>query len=243
MNPYIVAIIPARSGSKGIVDKNIMPLLGRPLLEWSIKACLKTPQITTTLVSTDSTYYRDLSVEFGAWVPFLRPQTLSSDLSPDIDFCLHALNFLESNKLPLPDYLVHIRPTTPLRDPLILERAINQFLESRDFTSMRSVHKMSESAYKSFEINSMGILQTVFSADTNLDVSNNARQIFANTYSPNGYIDVLNVSFILQEKLLHGNRVMPFLTDFAEEIDDMSDFNRCEYWAKTNPSIYSKLFS
>ena len=94
----VLALIPARSGSKGVRDKNIRDLGGHSLLEWSIAACLKSSFIERTIVSTDSPEYASLSKSFGAEVPFLRPDHISGDRATDYQFIDHALSWLEVNE-------------------------------------------------------------------------------------------------------------------------------------------------
>ena len=88
--PYVVALIPARSGSKGVANKNLRTLQGKSLLEWSIRAAKESQQITRTLVSTNSNDYANLAKEVGAEVPFLRPESISQDKSSDFEFVKHA---------------------------------------------------------------------------------------------------------------------------------------------------------
>ena len=114
--PKTICIIPARSGSKGIVDKNIINLGGHPLIAWSIKAALKSKLIDEVYVSTDSEDYKQIAIEYGATVPFLRPSNISKDNSTDIEFVQHFLSYLESVNI-FPELLIHLRPTTPLRNP------------------------------------------------------------------------------------------------------------------------------
>ncbi len=238
----VVALIPARAGSKGVPGKNIRLLGGYSLLAWSIAASLKTKSIDRVIVSTDSEEYATLARELGADVPFLRPAELSGDSSTDYDFVLHSLNWLRENSSE-PDYIVHIRPTTPFREPEMIEQAIKQFKSAITATAMRSVHEMSESAYKTFEIASTGVLQCVGSGITSLDAANNARQGFAKTYQANGYVDILLTSFIRKQGLLHGDSVLPFITPVVTEVDSEEDFSYLEYQLLHSPAIESTLFS
>lgn len=224
----IIALIPARSGSKGVPDKNIKPLGGLPLIQWSIEACKKSKIISKVIVSTDSSHYKKVCQDLGAEVPFLRPEEISRDSSSDLEFVKHALDWFQINESE-PDYLVHIRPTTPLRDPKIIDAAINKFINQSSYTSLRSVHEMSESAYKNFEITDDETLVTVFERKSDLDLSNSGRQLFPKTYIPNGYVDVLKTSFIRDANLLHGNKVMPFITNQVSEIDTNEDFDFLKY--------------
>ena len=237
----VVALIPARAGSKGVPDKNIRPLAGRSLLEWSISACLKSHKIDRTIVSTDSEHYRDLALSLGAEVPFLRPAEISTDHSKDIEFVLHALDWLKENETE-PNIIVQIRPTTPMRDPKLIDEAIDAFQAARHATSLRSVHEMSESAYKTFEINASGVLACVGSGSTALDTSNIARQQCPVTYFPNGYVDVLSTEFIRRTGLLNGDNVLPFLTPVALEVDSEDDFKHIEYRTSREPEILKILF-
>ena len=114
--PYVVALIPARSGSKGVANKNLRTLQGKSLLEWSVRAAKESQQITRTVVSTNSNDYANLAKEVGAEVPFLRPESISQDKSSDFEFVKHALDFFDDEGH-IPDLIVHLRPTTPFRDP------------------------------------------------------------------------------------------------------------------------------
>ncbi len=238
----VVALIPARAGSKGVPDKNIRSLGGYPLLAWSIAACLKTKAIDRVIVSTDSEDYATLARSLGADVPFLRPAEISGDCATDYDFVLHAMNWLKENSSE-PDLIAHIRPTTPFRDPELMDEAIEYFKAARTATALRSVHEMSESAYKTFEIAETGELKCVGSGSTALDAANNARQSFPKTYQANGYIDVLSTSFIRRQGLLHGDNVLPFITPQVTEVDSEDDFRHLEYQLSLSSATALKLFS
>jgi len=214
----ILALIPARSGSKGVPNKNIRDLKGHSLLDWSITACKKSKLINNIFVSTDSADYQKISIELGACVPFLRPKEISSDTSTDYEMIIHFLEWLLKNKI-APDLLVHIRPTTPIRNPEIIDEAITLFLKNKNKTALRSVHLMSESSYKTFEISKEGYLMPIFSDKQELDKVNKPRQMFPETYIANGYVDVLSPEFILKSNCIHGDQVIPFETPFTVEVD------------------------
>lgn len=237
----VVAIIPARAGSKGVPDKNIRLLGNHPLIEWSIAACNAVSSITKTIVSTDSQKYAQIARELGAEVPFLRPPEISEDSSIDFDFVKHALDWFAINGGE-PDYIVHIRPTTPFRSPEIIARGIDTFIRSPEATSLRSVHPMAESSYKTFEITEDGRLKRIASDSTELDYANNARQDFPNTYIANGYVDVLSSRFIKNFQLLHGNHVIPFITPIVNEVDTENDFANLEIELEIHPEYEERLF-
>ncbi len=147
MNKKFISIIPARSGSKSIKDKNIKLFKGKPLIFWSIKASKKCKKIYKTIVSTDSKKYANIAYNCGADVVLIRPKKISRDNSSDLEFINHAIKYLKFDF----EYIVHLRPTTPLRNISDLNEAISKFKKSK-FNSLRTVHENSESAYKSFEI-------------------------------------------------------------------------------------------
>lgn len=236
----VVAIIPARSGSKGVKDKNIKDLHGHSLLEWSINAAKRSQLIDRVFISTDSPEYARIGEKYGAEAPFLRPDYISGDTSSDLDFIIHAIE--EFNKMDFyPEYLVHIRPTTPIRDPQVIDTAISIFQNDNHFNSLRSVHKMPESSYKTLEINNGSLTPLFLFGDAEID-SNAPRQSFPDTYVANGYVDVLSTSFIIENQEIHGKKIMPFITDPAYEVDSIEDFDYLEYIASTSQDIIKKLF-
>ena len=121
----IIAIIPARSGSKSLVDKNIKLLSGHPLIAYSIAAARLSREIDRVIVSTNSEKYADIARKYGAEVPFIRPDRYSTDVPTDRDFLIHAMKWFKENEDNVPEYWVHLRPTTPLRIPEIIDDAIN----------------------------------------------------------------------------------------------------------------------
>jgi len=238
----IVALIPARAGSKGVPHKNIRPLGGHPLLAWSIQAALRSKLIDKVVVSTDSQEYADLAISLGAEAPFLRPAEISGDRSTDYDFVVHALDWFSAHGGE-PQHIVHLRPTTPLRAPALIDQAIEAFRNHPQATALRSVHEMSESAYKAFELAPQGQLKRLGSDSTALDAANNARQQFPATYSANGYVDVLASAFVRRSGLIHGDWVLPFVTPPVVEVDTEEDFAHLEYQLTRMPSIAQQLFS
>jgi len=237
----VVAVIPARSGSKGVVDKNIKFLDGKPLMAYSIAAAQCVHNIERIIVSTDSKEYAHIAREYGAEVPFLRPQEFSKDGSTDYEVMRHLLDWMQENEQGLPSYLVHLRPTSPLRDALCIEKAIEVAQQSESMTALRSVHEMSESAYKTFEIEEH-FLKSVGSGTFSLDAANDARQKFEKTYQANGYVDVIITSYVMEHQKLHGDRVLGYVTPHITEVDTQDDFDYLEYQVKQNPECVRKIF-
>ncbi len=228
----VVALIPARSGSKGVIDKNIKQLNGKPLIKHSIDDALKCKNISDVFISTDSEDYADLAIKSGAKAPFLRPKEISGDTATDFECFKHFVDFLKKNSIRIPDLIVHLRATTPIRDSSVIDEAICTFRDNiESYTSLRSVHQMAESAFKYCTIKS-GKLRSIGNDSFEMDASNNARQSFPETYIPNGYVDIISTEFLLSNSLLHGNKVYPFITEVAYEIDTEEDFK-----------LISKLYS
>lgn len=238
----IVAIIPARSGSKGLKNKNIKLLSGHPLLAWSINACRKTKLIGKVLVSTNSKKYSRIAKKYKAEVPFLRPEKISGSFSTDYDIIVHALNELSKIKIN-PEIIVHIRPTTPLRDPKIINKAIKIFIKNKKkISALKSVHEMSETAFKAFKISKKKLLKPILENIKFLDKLNLPRQNFKKTYVANGIIDIYSVAFIKRNKMLLGSNVVPFVTKPATEVDNINDFKYLEYQIKKSKNFLNKLF-
>ena len=237
----ILALIPARAGSKGVPNKNLRPLGGHPLVAWTVAACLKSPIIGRVIVSTDSPEYAALAQKLGAEAPFLRPAEISKDSSTDYDFIVHALDWLTARGEE-PQYIVHMRPTTPFRNPRLVDEAVRTFISAPNATALRSVHEMPESAYKTFEVAPGGQLKRVGFDSSALDAANNARQQFPKTYQANGYIDVLSTSFIRKNGLIHGDHVIPFVTPMVVEVDVEEDFAHLEFQLAQASEITHLLF-
>ena len=124
MKPKIIAFIPARSGSKSIRDKNIKILNGKPLIAWSILACLKSKFISKVVISTDSKKYAQIAKKYGADEIIIRPKNISKDKSTDYEAIIHAIHNLKYSDY---DLIAHIRPTTPQRDIFDIDSAIKKF--------------------------------------------------------------------------------------------------------------------
>lgn len=122
----ILCIVPARAGSKGLPDKNIRLLAGKPLLAWPIAAALGSAYVDRVIISTDSQHYADIAVKHGADCPFLRPKEFASDTSPSIDFILHTVDELEARGERY-DWLLLLEPTSPLTESSDVDAALEMF--------------------------------------------------------------------------------------------------------------------
>lgn len=228
----VVAIIGARQGSKGVHHKNILPVCGYSILGFAVRAALRAGNIDRVVVSTDSEQYAGIARAYDAEVPFLRPAEISGDGASDYDFIVHALDQLGED----PELLVHLRPTTVLRWPDVVSDAVDTMLLHPECTALRSVHEMSESAYKCFEIEGRA-LKCVGTGSLELDAANRPRQVFPKTYHANGYVDVLRPAYIRAHGCLHGNRVFPFITPPVVEIDTEYDLELVTHQARSSPLV------
>ena len=214
----VIAVIPARSGSKSVKDKNIVNLRGKPLIAWSIEQCLKSKKIDEVYLSTDSKKYANIAKKFGLKNIIFRPRSISTDRSTDYEFIKHFIDNIDTNH----KIIAHIRPTTPFRSLILLDKIIKFFIKNKKYTSLRAVHESPETAYKSFELKNK-LLKPLKGVKKTMDDLNNPRQDFSKTYSANGYIDLYRKAFILKNKKLFGNRVMGYITPLTMEIDSIEE--------------------
>jgi len=217
--------VPARSGSKGILDKNLQEVQGVSLIGLAVLAGTQCPSVDRCFVSTDSAGYADEAHKYGAEVPFLRPEYASTDTSTDLDVFQHFLEWAMQDLKRLPWAIVHLRPTTPCREPAQIERAVDFARLHRDSASaIRSAHVAPESPFKWFLKDSEGFL-TTFTRSRNLDASNGARAEFEDVYVPNGYVDVVFPPHVIRSGLLHGDSVLPFPTEPVIEVDSQFELD------------------
>ncbi len=221
----VIAIIPARSGSKGIIDKNITDINGFPMLAYSITAAKLVDKINRVIISTDSERYAEIAKGYGAEAPFLRPAELSSSDSLDIDYLQHTLNYLLLNENSIPRYIVLLRPTTPLRDTGVIRAAIDLIYSRPDASSVVSVHAVEECPYKWMVISKSGYLTSPFTEMEPDDVGL-PRQSFQTVYNPDGYVDVLRSDIILEDGYVYGHNAIPYLiNNSVVDIDTYHDLD------------------
>lgn len=220
-NINILCIIPARSGSKGLRDKNIMDFKGKPLLSWSIEHAQqsKYSKYMKIIVSTDSEKYAEISKQYGAETPFLRPSNISGDISSDYECIKHCVDWLKENENYESDIILHLRPTQPCRKIEHINLAIEKFIIIRDkYDSLRSVIPIEKSPYKMYSINN-DELKPLFDEVNNIkEPYNQARQLLPQCYLHNGYIDILNTD-ILTNNTISGTKIYPFVMDMDNNID------------------------
>jgi CMP-N-acetylneuraminic acid synthetase len=227
----IVALIPCRSGSKGIINKNIKLYKGIPLFAHSIKIALQSEYINEVYVSSDSEEYNNIALQYGAKITPLRSKEISDDLSPDIDTFIHFLNMYKNMNLEIPDIIIHLRPTYPNRTLKLLNSTIEYFLNNYDnYDSLRTVVLIKKSPYKMYYIENNNLIPFIKEYKELNEPYNQARQNFPETYLHNGCIDIVKSNIIINSNLLSGKNILPYIMDENElnDIDDIFDFNISE---------------
>ena len=154
----VLAIVPARSGSKRLKGKNIKPLGGQPLIEWSINAALQSQYIDDVIVSTDDEYIAEIAISAGAKAPFLRPAVLASDDARSIDVVLHTIGWLEKNRSQQYEYVMLLQPTSPLRGACHIDEAC-ELLKAKNADAIVSICEMEHSPLWSNTLKKNGSLE------------------------------------------------------------------------------------
>jgi N-acylneuraminate cytidylyltransferase/CMP-N,N'-diacetyllegionaminic acid synthase len=220
----VLALVPARAGSKGLPDKNIRQLGGKPLLAWPISAALASQHVDRVIVSTDSAHYADLARAAGADVPFLRPAALASDTAPSIDFILHAVDALAATG-ECYDYLLLLEPTSPLTETSDIDHALAALAAHADTADAIVGVSALVSTHPAFALRVEGnghIAPYVASSFGHLP----RRQDTEPLYSLDGSLYASTIAALRRERGFCHSRTLPFITPRHKsfEIDDLIDF-------------------
>lgn len=218
-NINILCIIPARSGSKGIPNKNIIDFKGKPMIAWSILQAQKCKYKMRIIVSTDSSEYAKIANQYGAETPFIRPHEISGDLSTDYECIKHCIDWLNDNENYNPDIILHLRPTQPCRKVKDIDKCLELFIQHRNnYDSLRTVIPIDKSPYKMYLIDD-NQLNPLFANYKDINEPyNQCRQILPKCYLHNGYIDILN-SNIVSRGTISGNSIYPYVMNKNDNID------------------------
>jgi N-acylneuraminate cytidylyltransferase len=208
----VFAVIPARGGSKSLPRKNIRAVAGRPLITFSIATALQCPRIDRTLVSTDDAEIAEISRAAGAEAPFLRPAEFAQDDSTDFDVLSHMLQWLGENESAVPDAVVYLRPTEPLRRIATVQAAIEKLVATPEADSLRSVRLAQQTPYKMWRQGAEW-LEPVASLSGVAEPYNQPRQKLPPIYWQDGYIDVIWSRTILEQRSSTGRRILGFVID------------------------------
>ena len=207
----IFAIIPARSGSKNVKNKNIIKIEGAPMLAYSLVAAKKSKLINKIIFSSDSKKYLRIAKNYKPDILHLRSKKSSSSKATDYDFLKEIYLYLKKINSSLPDIFVLLRPNTPTRIIKDINNSISFFVKNyKKFSALRSVSQMSETSYKTFYIKN-GKLCSVMNNNFNIDRLNLPKERFKKTYYGNGCIDIIKCSN-LKKGITHGNKVYGYIT-------------------------------
>lgn len=228
----VLAIIPARSGSKSVIDKNIRIIGGKPMIAHSIKHGLDSRFINRVIVSTDSEKYAEIAREYGAEIPFIRPAEFATDTALDIDVFYHALNYLKDTEEYIPDIVVQLRPTYPIRDIKDIDNMITYMIEHPKVDSMRCIAPAKEVPYKMWlidgEINGANV-DSITPLMTDIEECYNMpRQQLPKAYYQNACIDVIRTNVILNQKSMSGKNIAGYIMNENYDIDTEEEFLEAE---------------
>lgn len=219
----VICIIPARCGSKGIKEKNIIDVCGKPLIAYSIEKALELKNhqlIDKVIVSTDCQKIADIALSYGADVPFLRPENISSDTSKSIDFIIHALNFFE-NIGEHYDAVLLLQPTSPIRSFEQLQKAINLFTTSESQSLISCYKEEYINDLVMYKINDSNVLKPL----NELHNKGVRRQDHGDVYVRNGSIYLTKTSYLKEMKQIISDN--PLLIEMSKSesinLDTMED--------------------
>jgi YrbI family 3-deoxy-D-manno-octulosonate 8-phosphate phosphatase len=231
----ILAIIPARGGSKGIPRKNIRNFAGHPLIAWSIAAAKQSASVTRVIVSTDDEEIAAVARQFGAETPFLRPTEHAQDNTTDLPVFEHALKWLAEHEGYKPYVVVQLRPTSPIRPRGLVDKAIEILLAHPDADSVRGVVPAGQNPHKMWLLtNENSPMKNLLDVEGIDEPYNAPRQILPPIHWQTGHIDAIRVGTILNGSM-SGKNIYPLAIDprFTVDIDNLQDWARYEHLVAT----------
>lgn len=228
----VLAVIPARGGSKGIPRKNIRDFAGYPLISYSIQAALSARLVTRTIVSTDDEEIAAVARKSGAEVPFMRPTEIADDLTLDLPVFQHALETLLANEGYQPQLVVQLRPTSPIRPIGLVDQAIELMIAHPGADSVRGVVPSGQNPFKMWKIDpESGLMNGLLAVEGVDEPYNSPRQKLPPTFWQTGHIDVIRPQVILEQNSMSGRNIHPILIDpeFTVDIDKPADWQKAEW--------------
>lgn len=222
----VLAVIPARGGSKGVHNKNIKDLYGKPLIAWTIEEAKKSSYIDRLILSSEDQEIVKVAKEYGCEVPFVRPKELSMDETPGILPVLHALNSLESF-----DYVVLLQPTSPLRNATDIDECI-EHCQRADQQSCVSLVEADKTPYWMYQLNGEGKMIPFIN-----DKEIARRQDAPKSYVLNGAVYVAQTNFILEHESFVTKDTLGYIMpkERSHDIDTEMDFKVCEWLIENGP--------
>lgn len=222
----ILALIPARGGSKGIKDKNIRLLNNQPLIAYTIQAADESEYVDDIIVTTDSERIAEIAKKYGAEVPFIRPEKLADDKAKTIDAVLHAIYFLKKLGRKY-DILCLLQPTSPLRNGMDIDNAIKVFEENNE-KGVVSVSEVNEHPVLMRKINNKGKMEKLVKENSTI-----RRQDLKKIYRVNGGIYINKVENINEKTSFNDNEIPYIMMEsHSVDIDEMKDFVVAEFYLK-----------
>jgi N-acylneuraminate cytidylyltransferase len=232
----ILAIIPARGGSKGIPRKNIRPFSGYPLIVWSIAAARQSSLVKRVIVSTDDEEIAAVARQFGAETPFLRPAEHAQDKTTDLPVFEHALKWLSEHENYRPEIVVQLRPTSPIRPRGLVDQAVEILLKHPEADSVRGVVPAGQNPHKMWCLpgGENAPMKNLLDVDGIAEPYNAPRQVLPPVYWQTGHIDAIRAATILNGSM-SGNNILPVVIDsrFTVDIDNLQDWARYEHLVAT----------
>lgn len=221
-NKKILAIIPARSGSKRLPKKNILNLAGKPLIAWSIEAALDSKYIDSVIVSTDDTQIAKISIEYGAKVPFIRPNELATDVASSVSVVLHAINMLKEKGEDY-EYIMLLQPTSPLRTTQNIDESI-ELLMSSNSDALVSVCELEHNPLWSNTLPQ----DSDFSNFLNYSIVNKRSQDLKQYYRLNGALYLCLTKRLFEEKTLFiKNKIIAYKMSQEQSVDIDNNIDFC----------------
>jgi N-acylneuraminate cytidylyltransferase len=249
IDPALIhAIIPARAGSKAIKNKNIIPVLGKPLIAWSVELATTSKLIDEVFVSTDSSKIQSVAEEYGALAPYKRPQEISGDTSLDIEFIKYHIEWLNKNDFSIPNVIVHLRPTGPARCLSDLNHAITIIQKNPKLTGLKSISLAKNTPYKMWT-EDQDIIEPLLTLDGLNEHEEShylPRQRLPKVYWQNGYIDIIKTKTVINENSMVGSNCYGLITSQSvSDLDYLSDLPEIEnYLTKIlNNKVHTMLAS
>lgn len=240
-----IALIPARSGSKRLPNKNVKLLNGRPLLSYSINSAIESGLFAEVIVSTDSEEIARVAKNYGASVPLLRPSEYAEDLSCDIDWVKHALECLVQNSLEKVEYIAILRPTSPLRSKQTIAKALELLRENSWADSLRAMQLTDKHPGKMWALDDDNRATPFLDqSQENPPTHDRPTQSLQKLWIQNASLEIARLKAILETNSISGRSVLGFEMPGLEgfDINSPQDFEFLEYLISKNKKLIKDVF-
>jgi CMP-N,N'-diacetyllegionaminic acid synthase len=238
----VVALIPARAGSKRVPDKNIRPLTGHPLIAYTIAAAIDSGVFNDVIFSTDSEHYAEIAKHYGAQVPFLRPETLAGDQSPDIEWVKFTLDRLQEADRKYDCFSI-LRPTSPFRLPATIQRAWQEFSSQQGIDSLRAVEKCTQHPAKMWVVRGNRMMPLLPLGPAEQPWHSSQYPSLPEIHVQNASLEIAWSRVVLKDRTIAGNVVVPFLTTDYEgfDVNNKYDWQLAEYMVQKGDATLPRV--